>query len=68
MEEKCSLSIQDLKAIAEQSEIVNKSIIEFSTSPYCMSHHPMVKSYIEVISAYQKVFNIIFDIESYEQD
>ena len=68
MEEKCSLSIQDLKAISEQSEIVNKSIIEFNTSAKHLSREAMVMAYIEVISAYQKVFNIIFDIESYEQD
>lgn len=66
--EEITLSIEDLKAISEQSEIVNKSIIEFNTSAKHLSREPMVMAYIEVISAYQKVFNIIFDIESYEQD
>ena len=66
--EEITLSIQDLFTISEQSEIVNKSIFEFNTSSNCLSHQAMVKSYIEVISAYQKVFNIIFDIDSYEQD
>jgi hypothetical protein len=66
--EEITLSIEDLKAISEQSEIVNKSIIEFNTSAKHLSREAMVMAYIEVISAYQKVFNIIFDIESYEQD
>ena len=56
MEEKCSLSIQDLKAISEQSEIVNKSIIEFNTSAKHLSREAMVMAYIEVIRAYQTVF------------
>lgn len=66
--EEITLSIQDLKAISDCSEIVNKSIIEFNTSAKHLSCEAMVMAYIEVISAYQKVFNIIFDIESYEQD
>lgn len=60
MEEKCTLSIQDLKAIAEQSVIVNKSIIEFSTTSNGLSHQAMVKAYIDVIRAYQTVVKIVF--------
>lgn len=66
--EEITLSIEDLKAISEQSEIAFKSIIEFNTSEKYLSREAMVMAYIEVISAYQKVFNIIFDIESYEKD
>ena len=63
MEEKCSLSIQDLKAIAEQSEIVNKSMIEFNTTSNGLSHQAMAKAYIDVIRAYQTVIKIIFKDE-----
>lgn len=55
-----SLSIQELKAIAEQSEIVNNSIIEFNTSSNCLSREAMVKAYIDVIRAYQTVIKIVF--------
>ena len=60
MENRNSLSIQDLKAISEQSEIVNKSIIEFNTTSNCLSRDAMVKTYIDVIRAYQTVIKIIF--------
>ena len=60
MENKNSLSIQDLKAISEQSEIVNKSIIEFNTSAKHLSREAMVMAYIEVIRAYQTVIKIVF--------
>ena len=63
MENRNSLSIQDLKAISEQSEIVNKSIIEFNTTSNCLSHEAMVKAYIDVIRAYQTVIKIIFKDE-----
>ena len=63
MEEKCSLSIQDLKAISEQSEIVNKSIIEFNTTSNSLSREAMVKAYIDVIRAYQTVIKIVFKDE-----
>lgn len=60
MEEKFSLSIQDLKAISEQSEIAFKSIIEFNTTSNGLSHQAMVKAYIDVIRAYQTVIKIVF--------
>ena len=63
MENRNSLSIQDLKAISEQSEIVNKSIIEFNTTSNCLSREAMVKAYIDVIRAYQTVIKIIFKDE-----
>ena len=63
MENRNSLSIQDLKAISEQSEIVNKSIIEFNTGKKHLSREAMVMAYIEVIRAYQTVIKIIFKDE-----
>ena len=63
MENKKSLSIQDLKAISACSEIVNKSIIEFNTTSNCLSREAMVKAYIDVIHAYQTVIKIIFKDE-----
>ena len=61
--EEITLSIEDLKAISEQSEIVNKSIIEFNTSAKHLSREAMVKAYIDVIRAYQTVIKIIFKDE-----
>ncbi|MBQ4918066.1 MAG: hypothetical protein IIU72_08920 [Muribaculaceae bacterium] len=61
--EEITLSIEDLKAISEQSEIVNKSIIEFNTTSNCLSREAMVKAYIDVIRAYQTVIKIIFKDE-----
>lgn len=63
MENRNSLSIQDLKAISEQSEIVNKSIIEFNTTSNSLSREAMVKAYIDVIRAYQTVIKIVFKDE-----
>lgn len=63
MENKNSLSIQDLKAISACSEIVNKSIIEFNTTSNSLSREAMVRAYIDVIRAYQTVIKIIFKDE-----
>ena len=60
MENKNSLSIQDLKAISACSEIVNKSIIEFNTTSNSLSREAMVRAYIDVIRAYQTVIKIVF--------